>query len=1082
MTSRDHSIVVWVAAWVAVVGAAGIVASADGADPVVPPKIASSPRQAIEPAAPLVLPEVVTALQASQYDDARERLATLRENAKNPDEASYFAYLQGIADRLAGHRDAARENLRTAIQADPLSRWAPKIRFELAGIEQAAGNWAAAEELARAEASRLLAGDRKDHLAEVYHAFARRLLEPTDPLVPADPNGAYALLTQARDLAESPALRAQLLFAMGRASMTVSNPARAIGLFQQYLKEYPKSSDRFAVRLQIGEAQRRTNQFLPARLTWTDLARDIAQLKPAELSKDVASIQAEALYEIATTYGIPNPPDDTSLNLGVAALRRFATAFPAHDKAVRAAYSLADSYRSRGKSTEALEAFTQFLKEDGFKVETEAARRDWAELVMSASFQVGQILQGQQNFAAAIAAWKAYLAKFPNGPQSADAQRAILDTQLLIAGDSLSRAHFPEARTAWTDFVAQNPLDGRVPAILFQIGESFVTEKKFDQAILAWEPLISKFAGSEPAAHAQFSTALIHEIEKGNLADAIERFKKIAVEPWASQARQRIVVMESKALVVVTPRTFRSGEEAHLRITTRNIETLSFTAYKLSAESYFRKKGALENVETLDIGLVAPDAAWTVPVRGYGKYKPVESDYDLKKCELPGVYVVKVTDEKTLQATTLVIGSDLDAIVKTSRSQILVFAQDMKTGRGRPGAHVLVSDAGQVVLDAVTGPDGVLLRNWDSLREPNHRLTYLIADGPHIAGSGLGVPEKIAQGLTPRAYIFTDRPAYRPGHKVSIRGVIREVQNGQYANVPKSVYRLEVADARGRLIVAHPVTLSEFGTFHESLALDAAAPVGTYRVRVYQPGKSDFASGFEVQSYQLEPIDLSFDSKRTVFYRGETVQADVVARYQYGAPVSARPIEVSLPDGRILHGTTDAAGKYSIEFPTEGFAEEQALQLTARLPQDNVAASATVALAIRGFDIKLGTTRDVYLDGESFQLNVLATDAQGNPTGQSLMATVVKQVNSGGRVTERDIERKPVKTDPKTGTGYLTLHIDDTDGGHYILRVAGTDRFGNPIVVGSRPHDLRQERRDQAAAPGRATAIQGRRRGDRQPP
>ena len=46
------------------------------------------------------------------------------------------------------------------------------------------------------------------------------------------------------------------------------------------------------------------------------------------------------------------------------------------------------------------------------------------------------------------------------------------------------------------------------------------------------------------------------------------------------------------------------------------------------------------------------------------------------------------------------------------------------------------------------------------------------------------------------------------------------------------------------------------------------APVGTYRVRVYQPGKSDFAGAFEVQSYQLEPIDLSFDLKKTVFYRG----------------------------------------------------------------------------------------------------------------------------------------------------------------------------------------------------------------------
>jgi hypothetical protein len=52
---------------------------------------------------------------------------------------------------------------------------------------------------------------------------------------------------------------------------------------------------------------------------------------------------------------------------------------------------------------------------------------------MTATFQVGQILQGQQKFASAITAWKGYLAQFLNGPHSADAQRAILDTQLLIA-------------------------------------------------------------------------------------------------------------------------------------------------------------------------------------------------------------------------------------------------------------------------------------------------------------------------------------------------------------------------------------------------------------------------------------------------------------------------------------------------------------------------------------------------------------------------------------------------------------------------------------------------------------------------
>ena len=133
------------------------------------------------------------------------------------------------------------------------------------------------------------------------------------------------------------------------------------------------------------------------------------------------------------------------------------------------------------------------------------------------------------------------------------------------------------------------------------------------------------------------------------------------------------------------------------------------------------------------------------------------------------------------------------------------------------------------------------------------------------------------------------------------------------------------------------MTLSEFGTFHETLPLDRGAPVGTYRVRVYQPGKSDFAGAFEVQSYQLEPIDLTFDLKKTVFYRGETIEADVVARYQYGAP-GRRPADRGHAPRRPRRCTarpTPPASTTS-SFPTEGFAEEQALRLVARLPQDNV--------------------------------------------------------------------------------------------------------------------------------------------------
>ena len=87
---------------------------------------------------------------------------------------------------------------------------------------------------------------------------------------------------------------------------------------------------------------------------------------------------------------MPQPPDDTSLNLGVAALRRFLAYAPNHAWAVKAAYEIGEAYLARGKSQEALEAFGAFLKEEGFRAESDDAKRDLAERLMTAAFQVGQ--------------------------------------------------------------------------------------------------------------------------------------------------------------------------------------------------------------------------------------------------------------------------------------------------------------------------------------------------------------------------------------------------------------------------------------------------------------------------------------------------------------------------------------------------------------------------------------------------------------------------------------------------------------------------------------------------------------------
>ena len=176
-----------------------------------------------------------------------------------------------------------------------------------------------------------------------------------------------------------------------------------------------------------------------------------------------------------------------------------------------------------------------------------------------------------------------------------------------------------------------------MPGVLFQVGESFLTEKKFDEAIAAWGPLTTQVPRQRAGGPRPVPDGLdLRDREGRSRRRPSSGSRRSPSSPGGRRRQQRIAVMEARALTVLTPRAFRSGEAASLKITTRNLEKLTFTAYKLNPEAYFRKKHGLENVESLDIGLVAPDAEWTVDVPGYARYKPVETTYELKKLELPG--------------------------------------------------------------------------------------------------------------------------------------------------------------------------------------------------------------------------------------------------------------------------------------------------------------------------------------------------------------------------------------------------------------------------------------------------------------
>ena len=937
---------------------------------------------------------------------------------------------------------------------------------------------------------------------------------------------AYQLYKKVLTLEIDSDLRENMMFRLGRMMHLSKKMSEAIRDYQAYLTAFDKA-DRTAthsaapphrlypniyrVRYHLAECQIGVSQHQAARVTLEDLLKRLNSPNGTDNTRAVSDrdtgLIKDARFLLTRTYHFPAPRTNEELELAVQVAKRFLSDFPTDPRAMRLAYEIAQAYQQRGRSEEAVSAYQDFLEGKGFNItpETiEAARYlpqwdgdsspdydskipvSFAEhhrhLQMSATFQIGEIRLSQRNYADAIEVWTKYIREFPNGPQWTSAQQQIIHTEFQIGITHLTEEKYDEAVRAFDAFQARHPLDYRVRQIMLIYGQIHVhnaeiaekegrgTERTtaYEQAISEWEKLVSKYPGTDESSVALFRIGNIYEEKLGALDKALESYRKLTWGSWHHQAQERIRQMTQKHLKLVTKRTFRTNETAQVDLTVRNIEALTVNLYKLNLESYWRAQHDIKGIENLDLALIAPDKTWTYRVPDYQKYKPFEVAIDVP-IEEAGVYAVQLGDE-ALESTTLVIRSDIEAITKTSRHQVLVFAQDMLKGEGLAGAKVLVSDGTKVIVEGTTGVDGVFLQKHDALKDAGAVTAFVIKDG-HVAADRLSLEQLgISTGLTARGYIYTDRPAYRPGHTVQIRGVIRNVADGSYVVPDGERYKISVIDAQGRLIRAEEVETKTFGTFNTQVQLDENAPVGEYRIQAtHQMGDSKkrqtdgltFTGTFQVQRFQLEKLQLSLEFSRQVYFRGEQVEATFTARYYYGQPARGAKIKYHLPDGQSYTKETDDNGKLELTFDTALMRPGAPMYFRGDIEGENVTVERYVFLAQLGYHITVQPPDDAVLSGEPFDVAITTTSADGKPIGKQLTVKVIQQAShpaphpilshlprlSNYRMPSRGevvVDEQQVETD--AATGQATMQLTLTKGSKYTIRANGVDRFGQAVV------------------------------------
>ncbi|MHC4471527.1 MAG: MG2 domain-containing protein [Planctomycetota bacterium] len=801
-----------------------------------------------------------------------------------------------------------------------------------------------------------------------------------------------------------------------------------------------------------------------------------------------------ALIVLGRTHHPKRTKDEGELAKGLAYWKEYRRLHPSHEKAEEIGFSIGDAEYRFGRFDAAIEELQTFLE----------AFPD-AESSPAAQDRIARCHYFKRDFDRAIEEWKAFLGRWPNHELWTKVQGMIAQTAYekghhpFTAAQKAEEKKVPEllerAEQGFRSFLAAYPVDERAAPAQYLLGEIRHKRKEFAEAISEWRIAASKYTGTSWAPASLLRIAATYEKDLNDLGKAIEGYEDLAARYARSReagtARALLGQFRKKLLEVLTERAYATDEKCVIKVRTRNIEALRLRAYRVNLEETFRRKLSLTDIEKVAVPVVRPEWEDLVGTADYERYRLFERDLELP-FNGPGAWIV-TCQEDDLTATTLVVISDLTIVTKQSPRQTLVFALNERTGEPYPGVRVVLAAGGKIVAEGRTRADGVYVREGSIGRNVK---VFAEASGS-VADTGLSASGGASFGYSTKVYLYTDRPLYRPGHEVEIKGIHRHVYRGAYVTPTDALLDVEVRDPRDTVIFKEEVRTNEYGTFSRKVYLPPSAATGSYKILAVTKGKKSFQGGFAVREFKKPEFTITARTDRRSYLPGEDVKVKVALRYFFGGPVPETRVRYQIAKGpyafdpsvhdefawftvdparererqrRRAQGyapvtegelTTDADGNAELAFTLEDLDADaryvvvlEALDLNRQWVRE----SAFVTVTRQGFYVLAKTEKKVYRPKEEIALRVTAVDAVHFPVVLEGEAVVARYSIVDGREVESVVWRAKAKTGED---GRAEVEVSVAEPGEYRLKFEGEDRRGNR-VVGATPVTISGETEDLA--------------------
>ncbi|MFA6601672.1 MAG: MG2 domain-containing protein [Candidatus Paceibacterota bacterium] len=258
-----------------------------------------------------------------------------------------------------------------------------------------------------------------------------------------------------------------------------------------------------------------------------------------------------------------------------------------------------------------------------------------------------------------------------------------------------------------------------------------------------------------------------------------------------------------------------------------------------------------------------------------------QSDYSWKYSTRTYVSVTNlIVTEKRIDP---LLNNNYDSIQLTgdqlSKLQNLYWVIDASTQKPVTGASVSLFKDGQVMGTAVTNDKGLAFLT--PVAGSDMAVASYGADSALISGYSTRLNYASEAVNVKKMYIYSDKPIYRPGQEVNIKGIYRLGYDGYYELPPTEPVTLTIRDSGNEIVKEVNLTPNNFGSVSTTFTLANGAHLGTYSVCVkFQ------CSSFDVLNYAPAAFKVDLQTAKDEYFMGDQPQVNVNANYYFGVPVS----------------------------------------------------------------------------------------------------------------------------------------------------------------------------------------------------